>query len=167
MKIEGKEVGLKEKTLYNKSTGDEAGASGFGEMTKIKDRAVVEAKKLLDLLGGLGPSGHKLLAITLVIGLAGGYGVGIIPYSAMKNRSLARIAELEEAVSAQESVLAENDNQNQELQARIDDMEEKIVSQNEEISDCEETGLELEGRLAELKDRTADQDSTIMILWDS
>lgn len=168
VKIEGKDVTLKDKASFGKSTGDEAGTKGFGDLSKINGRRVLtEAKKLLDYAGGLGPSGYQLLAITLAVGLAGGYGIGLIPYGSMKNRNLTRIADLEEAISAQESVLANYENENLELQMIIDDMGDEIERQNSVITNYTESSLVFEGRVEELEDRTADLNSTITVLRNS
>jgi len=164
VKIEGEEVSLGEKPSFEPSAGDEAGTRGVGENSKVKGRVLAEARGLLDFVGGMGPAGYKVLALTLAIGLVSGYGAGMIPYSSMKNSSLTRIAELEEAVSGQESVLVDYQDQNQELTERVDEMEDELEIQGAVIDGYEETNLELQGRVADLEDRVADQNSTIRVL---
>ena len=87
VKIDDKEVTLKDKSTYNETTGDEPGTEkpGIGKINgeklseykdlakeglkKIKD----ESKKILRYAGDMDPDGYKLLAITLIIGLTGGF----------------------------------------------------------------------------------------------
>lgn len=167
VEIEGKEASVGEKSSVGLSAGDEAGTRWGGEISKIKGRVLSEARSLLDYVGGMGPAGYKILAITLVVGLAGGYGAGLIPFSSMKSSSLMRIAELEEAVSEQVSVLAYYEDQNQELMDRVEDMENELELQEDVIDGYEEASLELQSRVADLEDRVVDQDSKIRVLQDS
>jgi len=168
VKVEGKDVTLEDKASFGKSTGDEAGTKGLGNLSKINGRRVlVEAKKLLDYAGSMGPSGYQLLAITLVVGLAGGYGVGLIPYGSMKSRNLTRIAELEETISAQVSMLADYEDQSHELQMMIEGMEGEIQRQNSVITNYTESSMVFQGRVEELEDRTVDLNSTITVLRNS
>jgi hypothetical protein len=84
VKVDGKEVGLKEKSTYTQSSGDEAGTSGSGaEISRVDDvvrlggetvsRLGREARRLMKYASGMGPDGYKLLMAALVIGLIGGY----------------------------------------------------------------------------------------------
>jgi hypothetical protein len=84
VKIDGKEVGLKEKSTYTQSSGDEAGTSGSGaEVSRVDgvmrlgsetaSRLGREARRLMKYASGMGPDGYKLLMAALVIGLIGGY----------------------------------------------------------------------------------------------
>lgn len=168
VKVEGKDVTLEDKASSGKSIGDEAGTNGLGDLSKINGRRVLaEAKRLLDYAGCMGPSGYQLLAITLAVGLAGGYGVGLIPYGSMKSRNLTRIAELEETISAQVSMLADYEDQSHELQMMIEGMEDEIQRQNSVITNYTETSMMLESRVEELEDKTADLNSTVSVLRDS
>jgi len=87
VKIDDKDVTLKDKSTYKKTTGDEPGTEkhGIGKINgeklskykslakeglkKIKD----ESEKILRYAGDMDPDGYKLLAITLIIGLTGGF----------------------------------------------------------------------------------------------
>jgi len=87
VKIDDKDVTLKDKSSYKKSTGDEPGTDKLGigkingeKLSKYKDLAKEglkkikdESEKILRYTGNMDPDGYKLLAITLIIGLAGGF----------------------------------------------------------------------------------------------
>lgn len=86
VKIDGKDVTLKDKSSYKKTTGDEPGTEKLGiekingeklskykglakeGMEKIRD----ESEKILRYAGDMDSDGYKLLAIALIIGLAVG-----------------------------------------------------------------------------------------------
>ena len=93
VKIDGKEDRIGEKSSYEQSSGDEPGSTKLGKISvidgeqlrKIKDQAKKvfdkikdESKNLLHCVGDMNPNGYKLLAITLIIGLTGGFYVGSI-----------------------------------------------------------------------------------------
>jgi hypothetical protein len=87
VKIDDKEVTLKDKSTYDKTTGDEPGTEKLGigkingeKLSEYKDLAKEglkkikdEGQKMLRYAGDMDPDGHKLLAITLIIGLTGGF----------------------------------------------------------------------------------------------
>lgn len=159
VKVDG-DASVGESPPIDPSVGDEAGARGLNELRKISSRALGEVKKLVDYVGGMGVTVYKVLAVTLALGLMGGYGAGQIPLNSMRNSMLTQISELEEFVSGQESQLTSYQEQNQELSVRVADMEDELARQGEE-------SLRLQGQVANLSDRVVDQESTIGLLRDS
>ena len=167
VKIEGKDVSIKDKSSYKQSTGDEAGTNSVGGITKVTStRILAEAKKVLNLVGGMEPVVHKLLVTVLVISLMSGYGLGLIPYNNMKKSSLTRISELEDTILGQESLLIETQNNSLLLQIQLDDVTDELRSRNEDLIRYNETILDLQGIMGSVEETNVLQNITISNLQD-
>jgi len=168
VKIEDKDTILEDKSSFEPSIGDEAGTSSPGRIGNINGaRVLAEAKKLLNLVKGLEPIAHQLLVISLAIGLASGYGVGLIPYNNMKKDSLTRISALEDTISGQESLLIDSQNNILELQTQLDEMRDEVGRRNEDLVILNDTIVDMSGIMGSLEEENILQNTTISNLQNS
>ena len=168
VKIENKEVAIKDKLSYKKSAGDEAGTSSAGGIRKINSTRILESvNKIFTLIGGMEPAIHKMLVTTLLIGLLSGYGIGLIPYNNLKKNSLSRISELDDTLLGKEAILSETKNDNLMLHTQLNEVTDELRSRNEDLARSNDTILNLQGRIGSLEERNVLQNVTISNLQNS